>query len=1335
MKDDNVVISLQRNRHLRAAILVSLSCIASNVCMADTAPSRYLGGNQRTGYVDATLPKEPALQWVYSEKHPPRHAWREPNREVQYIDFDYATKAAIGDGTVFFGSSADHKVYALDLKTGVEKWAFYTQGPVRFAPVIRDGRVYVASDDGHLYCLDSSTGKEMWRFRGGPSDEKLIGNDQMISHWPARSGVLIEDDTLFFTAGMWSRDGVFIYCLNADSGDVIWRNDTSGYHFATLPHSTGYAGVAPQGYLALNRGRLYVPTGRGAPAAFDAKSGEFLWYENGLGYKPHQPGGSRVMAWRDWVIFKRRSQHTEESVRYEQRDPAPGAASGLYALDFRTGKPQWSLTDRNIVAARGNSLILGGQGPVIKVEIDELTQEYRKYWKDGKNLGHDKNIPDAGVAFTRSGPGKLIPFPAWMSPLPLAQWEADVGRVFVLLCAKETILAGGRGQVSAVDFNTGRILWQKAIDGEARGISIVDGRFLVSSTAGKLYCFGNGDTDSDRQITHRPVKPTIDAQTRQRAADILEQSGIRAGYALLLGADDGQLLTALIEQSELVVYCLEPDAKKVARAQKLLDDAGLLGVRAAIHHGSFEALPYNAYFANLIVWGDPLGSGAAKLTATDLYGVLRPCGGVACQLAGGDTAAATRSFLAEGHVPKAEIADSPLGVIVRRGKLPGAGEWTHSHANVGRTGSSEDALARLPLGMLWWGGPGPARIVSRHWRAPAPVFANGVLYIQGQHDVFAVDAYNGREMWNRHLEDVGRYPPTHRGGNIVADDEGVYCIQGLTCLKLDAQTGKTTKQYTFPLSDDHRRAMATLLPDNRNETDSVRIDWEYLGLVGDYLVGTLGHEDAETPGQKPFTKTIPQSKVVFAISRTTGTLVWEHQLERSVSPQALVADAQTVYLLDRTGGVMYEQSLRRGAGGEPVSELKALDLATGAARWKQGGIPPAWKTLMLSQDLLVAYPNPAENAAHDGDKGVGVYACRDGKLLWSKQTLPGISETGRGGTMRHSFIVGDTLFLPWAYDLRTGEERLLEQDPLTGQPKRFDVSGKNFCGTIAAAKDLLIYRSASIGFTSISQDSGSCWLPESRPSCWISAIPAGGMVLAPEGYSTCICPYNYKTSLAMIPVERNENWSVYLAGGRREKMAANKTRSEAKRKGKRNPSAEVKPEVETVRALRINFNAPGDQMDAEGRLWLAWPRPVDPKKVYMIQQVPIQVEAEAVRFRFNSDYHAIANTQARWLYTSGLTGPLKLTVRLSDGRPARYNVALHFAETENTAPGDRVFDVKIQGKDAISRLDIAAAAGGANKALTKEIPNVNAEGTVTIEMVPVTGSAPLVCALEIVEQS
>ena len=147
----------------------------------------------------------------------------------------------------------------------------------------------------------------------------------------------------------------------------------------------------------------------------------------------------------------------------------------------------------------------------------------------------------------------------------------------------------------------------------------------------------------------------------------------------------------------------------------MLDDAGLLGVRAAIHHGPFDPLPYNPYFANLIVWGEPLGSAAATLNAADLYRVLRPCGGVACQIAGGDSTGATRTFLAGGGVPAEEISESSLGhrraarqAAGRRAVDPRArqhradrllrgraGPPAAGHALVGRARSVADRLAAL----------------------------------------------------------------------------------------------------------------------------------------------------------------------------------------------------------------------------------------------------------------------------------------------------------------------------------------------------------------------------------------------------------------------------------------------------------------------------------------------------------------------------------------------------------------------------------------------------------------------------------------------------------------
>ena len=104
-----------------------------------------------------------------------------------------------------------------------------------------------------------------------------------------------------------------------------------------------------------------------------------------------------------------------------------------------------------------------------------------------------------------------------------------------------------------------------------------------------------------------------------------------------------------------MVYCIEPDAGKVAAARKMLDDAGVYGVRVAVHEGGLDRLPYASYVANLIVLderlaGDPLGRPAAEL-----YRVLRPCGGVLCVSSSKATPAALRRWLADGGVPPNEI--------------------------------------------------------------------------------------------------------------------------------------------------------------------------------------------------------------------------------------------------------------------------------------------------------------------------------------------------------------------------------------------------------------------------------------------------------------------------------------------------------------------------------------------------------------------------------------------------------------------------------------------------------------------------------------------------------
>lgn len=121
---------------------------------------------------------------------------------------------------VFFLSS-DGVFYALDARTGSEKWTFKTEGE-KFhdtwdyflsSPTINNGIVYFGSGDGNLYALKSNSGKFMWKFKTGG----------IVHASPA-----FADDAIF----IGSFDGYF-YCINSN-GTLRWKFDTIGETYFKL---------------------------------------------------------------------------------------------------------------------------------------------------------------------------------------------------------------------------------------------------------------------------------------------------------------------------------------------------------------------------------------------------------------------------------------------------------------------------------------------------------------------------------------------------------------------------------------------------------------------------------------------------------------------------------------------------------------------------------------------------------------------------------------------------------------------------------------------------------------------------------------------------------------------------------------------------------------------------------------------------------------------------------------------------------------------------------------------------------------------------------------------
>jgi hypothetical protein len=351
--------------------------------------------------------------------------------------------------------------------------------------------------------------------------------------------------------------------------------------------------------------------------------------------------------------------------------------------------------------------------------------------------------------------------------------------------------------------------------------------------------------------------------------------------------------------------------------------------------------------------------------------------------------------------------------------------------------------------------------------------------------------------------------------------------------------------------------------------------------------------------------------------------------------------------------------------------------------------------------------------------GLSAFSAADGELLWNIDDPGKITKGRRGGPVRKVFIVGDTLYTPQAIDLKTGKLKLVCRDPLTGEPSQFHLSGQNFCGTVAAGNHILAYRSTGLGFKSLTENSPCYWLSEKRTSCWISLLPAGGIVLSPEGASTCVCSFNYKTSLALIPVERHESWGIYREGSEMGQGIGSAWKGTEKIVGKPADFSQ----------LRINLNAPGDHYDkTNDDSFLAWPQVTRSGKGFIV--VPVEGDDDAQGFRFNSDFTPITGTSRPWIYSSGLVGEIKL--KILGVEPKTYRVLLHFMEPEQVRKGGRVFDVLINGKKVLAQLDIVGEAGSPNKALVKEMKGIGPCSTVEFSLKHVSGKPPLLCGIEVI---
>ncbi len=278
----------------------------------------------------------------------------------------------------------------------------------------------------------------------------------------------------------------------------------------------------------------------------------------------------------------------------------------------------------------------------------------------------------------------------------------------------------------------------------------------------------------------------------------------------MLGCETGELAYELAKRSDLMVYAVTDDPRKLAAIQKRLDRTGLLGARICVEQWPLDKVPYSDYFANLIVSETAVLRGVLPPSPAEALRMLKPCGGVA--MLGPSVSRAPGSkrqggldlepWLAQANLPEARLVEtSGSWPAIVRGPLPGAGSWTHEYATPSNTACGDDQLIKSPLGILWFGDPGPAKMVNRHERAASPLAMDGRLFIQGENVVMAYDAYNGVQLWERPIVGAKRANSSHDGSNLALDREGLFVAVKDKCLRLTPASGETAKTYDMPVSN------------------------------------------------------------------------------------------------------------------------------------------------------------------------------------------------------------------------------------------------------------------------------------------------------------------------------------------------------------------------------------------------------------------------------------------------------------------------------------------------------------------------------------------------------
>jgi outer membrane protein assembly factor BamB len=195
------------------------------------------------------------------------------NRDLQAAVFGGGVSYA--DGKVYATNGAG-EVMALDATSGAKIWQVKPAGPLRGAPTVDFGSVYVMTQDNQVIALETGTGKLQWQESASTAASSVFG----VAAPAAGQGTVI--------AGYSSGE---LVAYRYENGRTLWSDALARTNISTSVGSLTDIDADP----IIDSGRVYALGQGGRMAAYELVTGQRIWELNLAGISTPALSG-------DWIF-------------------------------------------------------------------------------------------------------------------------------------------------------------------------------------------------------------------------------------------------------------------------------------------------------------------------------------------------------------------------------------------------------------------------------------------------------------------------------------------------------------------------------------------------------------------------------------------------------------------------------------------------------------------------------------------------------------------------------------------------------------------------------------------------------------------------------------------------------------------------------------------------------------------------------------------------------------------------------------------------------------------------------------------------------------------------